>query len=240
MYRTPLGIATAVIVLASLLPALAQRPGPPLGGAFRRPPAAREVDPTVPRRSASETRKRQHGLIHNADLEIANPRETRHRSVSKSTERFPLQLPRQPDDRSHRLGRAFCVGEETLDGDGVRQARLTYTVRDLPAESGRWYRFHNAVWRKKSFPPPRSNSISKRNSSPTTARTRSTPSHRISTDRLSKCATTFQAARRRSGNRDMARLTRWSFARRFRKSTRCDLPSASATATGRPTRRIPD
>lgn len=149
MYRTPFWAASAVIAMASLLPALAQRPGPPPGGAFRRPPAARVVDPTVPRRSSSEDQKAQHGLIRNADLEIAS-----------AGDKLPLGFEADGDFRYSYLGNPttdrtgwgvrFSSGED-LDGDGIRQARLSYTVRNLPSESGRWYRFRIRALAQEKF-----------------------------------------------------------------------------------------
>ena len=125
MRRTILLVAAVLIALAGLLPALAQRPGPPPGGGFRRPPPAREVDKTIPRRSASEDKKAQHGLIRNADLEIASP-----------GDKLPLGFEAEGDFRYSYLGNpttdrtgwgARLASGEDLDGDGTRQARLTYT-----------------------------------------------------------------------------------------------------------------
>lgn len=124
--------------------AVAQRPRGPLGrpgrgGGRPGPPRLGNVDRTVPQRSASEDRRAHHGLIENADLEMAarGGRAPRGCDVSGDVEYRYLGNPTK--DRTG-WGVRFVSGAD-INNDSQRNAGLTYTVRGLHSDDGRWFRF---------------------------------------------------------------------------------------------------
>ena len=111
-------------------------PGPPGG---RRPFAAGQIDATVPQRSVAEDRKAQHGLIANADLELAS-----------TNKKLPAGFEADGDFIYSYLGNAVTdrtgwgvryPSHRDVDGDGAHRGRLSYTVRNLKSDDGRWFRF---------------------------------------------------------------------------------------------------
>lgn len=160
----PIACLTLLLALAAgLLETFAQPPQGPMMGPPRRPPfpggaggfpggprpggpgmradaASRRIDNTVPRRSAQEDAKADHGLVANSDLELPAP-------GNKSPLGFEIDgdvvygyLGNPSTDRTG-WGVRLASGRD-LDGDGTRQGRLTTTVKNLPADDGRWYRLH--------------------------------------------------------------------------------------------------
>ncbi|MGC3966406.1 MAG: YHYH protein [Pirellulales bacterium] len=112
---------------------------PPAAGGMRAERASRQVDTTVPRRSAEEEAKADRGLIRNGDLELASAGDKTPLGFDFEGDVTYGYLGNPATDRTG-WGARFASGQD-LDGDGARQARLSYTVRELPPAAGRWYRF---------------------------------------------------------------------------------------------------
>src|SRR3990172_3506897 len=107
------------------------RGGPrgPGGGRMGPPPRLGAVDPTVPRRSAAEDRKGQHGLIENGDLEIADSGRYGPLGFELTGDCIYGYLGDPTKDRSG-WGVKLASGRD-VDGDGKRQGQLSCTVRGL-------------------------------------------------------------------------------------------------------------
>lgn len=143
----------AIVLLAGLAAVWAQPPfgpprgpggrpgfGPPGGGAGRFPPALGTIDETVPRRSELEDEKAHRGgLVANADLEIAAADGKTPKGFEAEGDFIYSYLGKPTTDRTG-WGIRFLSGRDA-DDDGARQARLTYTVRGLKSNEGRWFRF---------------------------------------------------------------------------------------------------
>lgn len=134
-----LGGLLIVALVAGIAVAQLPRGRPRRPGGRPRPPRLGAVDRTVPRRTAAEDRRAQHGLIENADLEIAARSEQTPEGFDVSGDAEYAYL---GDPTKDRTGWGVCfLSSEDVNNDGERNAELTCTVRGLQADDGRWFRF---------------------------------------------------------------------------------------------------
>ena len=130
-------VLVAGVAVAQLPRGRGGRPRRP--GGRPRPPRLGAVDRTVPRRTAAEDRRAQHGLIENADLEIAARSEQTPEGFDVSGDAEYAYL---GDPTKDRTGWGVCfLSSEDVNNDGERNAELTCTVHGLQADDGRWFRF---------------------------------------------------------------------------------------------------
>lgn len=154
--KTRLAFATlSILLLAGLAVVWAQPPfGPPRGPGFRggpggpprfggppgrRPRVQGQPDQTVPQRSEAEDAKADHGLIQNADLEIASTDGRTPRGFDVGGDVIYSYLGDPTKDRTG-WGVRLLSGRD-VNEDGRREAHLTTTVHLPPSETSRWYRF---------------------------------------------------------------------------------------------------